>query len=70
MIKRKNLRTKSIRLFILDEADEMLDRGFKEQIYDVYRYLPPGIQVSFVRVFPVQLRSRRPSVFIYEGPRT
>jgi len=24
----------------------MLNQGFKEQIYDVYRYLPPQIQVS------------------------
>ena len=30
---------------ILDEADEMLDRGFKEQIYDIYRYLPASCQV-------------------------
>jgi hypothetical protein len=24
----------------------MLSRGFKDQIYDVYRYLPPELQVS------------------------
>ena len=30
---------------MLDEADEMLSKGFKEQIYDVYRYLPPDTQV-------------------------
>ncbi|ESO08721.1 hypothetical protein HELRODRAFT_156498 [Helobdella robusta] len=45
MIKRKNLRTRSIRLLVLDEADEMLKVGFKDQIYDVYRYLLPAIQV-------------------------
>ncbi|KAF8570459.1 hypothetical protein P879_00240 [Paragonimus westermani] len=45
MIRRRSLRTRAIKLFILDEADEMLDKGFKEQIYDVYRYLPPGTQV-------------------------
>jgi len=28
-----------------DESDEMLSRGFKDQIYDVYRYLPPILQV-------------------------
>ena len=32
---------------VLDEADEMLNKGFKEQIYDVYRYLPPSTQVRF-----------------------
>ena len=45
MIKRRNLRTRSIKTLVLDEADEMLNKGFKEQIYDVYRYLPPDTQV-------------------------
>ena len=29
-----------------DEADEMLSRGFKDQIYDIFQLLPPKIQVS------------------------
>lgn len=45
MIRRRNLRTRAIKLLVLDESDEMLNKGFKEQIYDVYRYLPPAIQV-------------------------
>lgn len=45
MIKRKHLRTSKITMLILDEADEMLSMGFKEQIYDIYRYLPPSTQV-------------------------
>eukprot|EP01004_Peranema_trichophorum_P004435 NODE_3358_length_1365_cov_156.454911_g2922_i0.p1 GENE.NODE_3358_length_1365_cov_156.454911_g2922_i0~~NODE_3358_length_1365_cov_156.454911_g2922_i0.p1 ORF type:complete len:420 (+),score=63.98 NODE_3358_length_1365_cov_156.454911_g2922_i0:54-1262(+) len=48
MIKRRNLRTRNIKTLALDEADEMLGRGFKEQIYDVYRYLPPATQVILV----------------------
>jgi ATP-dependent RNA helicase len=48
MIRRRNLRTRNIKLLTLDEADEMLSKGFKEQIYDVYRYLPPSIQVLLV----------------------
>lgn len=48
MIKRGNLRTRAIRMLVLDEADEMLNKGFKEQIYDVYRYLPPDTQVVLV----------------------
>jgi hypothetical protein len=32
-------------MFVLDEADEMLSRGFKDQIYDVFRYMPQDIQV-------------------------
>ena len=34
-------------MFVLDEADEMLSRGFKDQIYDVFRTLDDGIQVRF-----------------------
>ncbi|CAK0787437.1 Eukaryotic initiation factor 4A-III [Coccomyxa viridis] len=48
MIKRRNLKTRSIKTLVLDEADEMLNKGFKEQIYDVYRYLPPDTQVVLV----------------------
>ncbi|XP_042379127.1 eukaryotic initiation factor 4A-III homolog B-like isoform X2 [Zingiber officinale] len=48
MIKRRTLRTRAIRILILDEADEMLSRGFKDQIYDVYRYLPPELQVALI----------------------
>ena len=32
----------------MDEADEMLNKGFHEQIYDIYRYLPPSTQVVLV----------------------
>ena len=49
MIKRRNLKTRSIKTLVLDEADEMLNKGFKEQIYDVYRYLPPDTQVPSSR---------------------
>lgn len=45
MIKRRNLRTRNIKMLVLDEADELLNRGFMDQIYDVYRYLPPQTQV-------------------------
>jgi len=48
MIQKRSLRTRNIKMLILDEADEMLSRGFKEQIYDVYRYLPPNTQVVLV----------------------
>lgn len=45
MIERRSLRTNKIKLFVLDEADEMLSRGFKDQIYDVFKYMPQNIQV-------------------------
>ena len=45
MITRRALNTDSIKIFVLDEADEMLSRGFKDQIYDVFKTLPGDIQV-------------------------
>lgn len=48
MIHRRHLKTRNIKILILDEADEMLNKGFKEQIYDVYRYLPPQTQVVLI----------------------
>ena len=32
-------------MFVLDEADEMLSRGFKDQIYDIFTKLPNNVQV-------------------------
>lgn len=29
---------------VLDEADEMLSRGFMEQVYEIYRHLPGNLQ--------------------------
>lgn len=45
MLVRKALNPKHIRLFVLDEADEMLSRGFKEQIHDVFTKMTYNIQV-------------------------
>mmetsp|Transcript_11745 Transcript_11745/g.23367 ORF Transcript_11745/g.23367 Transcript_11745/m.23367 type:complete len:434 (+) Transcript_11745:26-1327(+) len=46
MINRRALRLEHIGLFVLDEADEMLSRGFKDQIYDVFKFLPEKVQVA------------------------
>lgn len=48
MIKRQNLKTAKLKAIVIDEADEMLDKGFKGQIYDIYRYLPTSTQVVLV----------------------
>jgi translation initiation factor 4A len=45
MLTRKAFNPKNIKLFVLDEADEMLSRGFKEQIHDVFTKMPYNIQV-------------------------
>ncbi|KAK1443300.1 ATP-dependent RNA helicase DBP3 [Babesia gibsoni] len=48
MIAERHLNTRNIKQMILDEADEMLNRGFKDQVYSIYRYLPPTLQVVLV----------------------
>ena len=46
MIERGALNVNKLELFVLDEADEMLSRGFKEQIYDCFQFLPSDVQVA------------------------
>uniref|UniRef100_A0AAZ3PZV1 RNA helicase n=1 Tax=Oncorhynchus tshawytscha TaxID=74940 RepID=A0AAZ3PZV1_ONCTS len=45
MLNRKYLASKNIKMFVLDEADEMLSRGFKDQIYEIFQKLPTSTQV-------------------------
>lgn len=45
MMRRDRINTKSIKLIILDEADEMLSSGFKEQVYNIFQYLNSDVQV-------------------------
>ncbi|VVC37227.1 Helicase superfamily 1/2, ATP-binding domain,DEAD/DEAH box helicase domain,P-loop containing, partial [Cinara cedri] len=48
MIRCKTLRTRNIKTLVLDVANEMLNKGFKKQIYDVYSFLPPATQVLLI----------------------
>ncbi|KAF8594332.1 DEAD-domain-containing protein [Ceratobasidium sp. AG-I] len=45
LIRRRGLRTRNIKILVLDEVDELLDMGFRNQVYGVYRCLPPWSQV-------------------------
>ncbi|KAI3375910.1 hypothetical protein L3Q82_004168 [Scortum barcoo] len=45
MLSRKNLSSKHIKMFVLDEADEMLSRGFKDQIHEIFMKLSSSTQV-------------------------
>jgi superfamily II DNA/RNA helicase len=45
MMRRGNISTKNIKVVILDEADEMLSSGFKEQVYNIFQYLNSEVQV-------------------------
>lgn len=58
MLRRKHIDSKTIKLLILDEADEMLSSGFKEQVYNVFQYLKRDVQVAlFSATLPPELIS-------------
>jgi translation initiation factor 4A len=46
MLCRRILRPDAIKVIVMDEADEMLSKGFKDQIYDIYQALPSKVQVG------------------------
>jgi ATP-dependent RNA helicase len=48
MINRGVLKPKHISMLVIDEADEMLGRGFKETLFNIYRFLPAATQVVLV----------------------
>ena len=43
---KKGMIMKNIKTIILDEVDEMFSIGFKEQIYDIFQFLPNDCQVG------------------------
>ena len=46
MIRRGYIKSKNIKLAVLDEADEMLSSGFKEQVYNIFQTFSNDIQVA------------------------
>jgi translation initiation factor 4A len=46
MIKRKILITDYMKTLVMDEADEMLGRGFEEQIKNIFKLVPGDVQVG------------------------
>jgi translation initiation factor 4A len=58
MIRRNYIHTKTIKLIVLDEADEMLSSGFKEQVYNIFRFLNRDVQVAlFSATLPSHIQS-------------
>ena len=58
MMKRNNIKNKDIKLIILDEADEMLCVGFKEQVYNIFQFLNKDVQVGlFSATLPYEINS-------------
>lgn len=48
MIARGYLSPRHVKMLILDEADTLLEQGFQKNISEVYRLLPPSVQVVVV----------------------
>jgi translation initiation factor 4A len=46
MIRRRHINANKLKLVILDEADEMLSSGFKEQVYNIFQYLNKNVQIA------------------------
>lgn len=46
MMRRNNIASKTVKLVVLDEADEMLSSGFKEQVYNIFQNFSNNIQVA------------------------
>ena len=58
MMRRNNIVAKDISILVLDEADEMLSIGFKEQVYNIFQYLSNNVQVGlFSATLPVELQT-------------
>jgi len=46
MLKRGFLKAEHLKLFVLDEADEMLGRGFQDQIKEIFKLIPGDVQIA------------------------
>jgi len=58
MILRRALRVDLVNIVVLDYADEMLSRGWKDQIYEVFKSAPQRVQVClFSQTVPVEAHS-------------
>jgi translation initiation factor 4A len=46
LIRRGFLDVRNVKMFVVDEADEMLSKGFQEQIQSIFQWLPNDVQVG------------------------
>jgi superfamily II DNA/RNA helicase len=58
MMRRQHIRGADVNIIILDEADEMLSVGFKEQVYNIFNFLNSNVQVGlFSATLPEELHT-------------
>jgi translation initiation factor 4A len=57
MIRRSKLDANKLDLIIIDEADEMLSSGFKDQVYNIFQFLKNNVQISlFSATLPIDVQ--------------
>ena len=58
MFRRSVLNGHHVKLMILDEADDLLSHGFKEQVYNIFQYINTKVQVGlFSATMPPELHA-------------
>ena len=55
LMQQRAIRFDQLEYFVLDEADEMLSKGFKEQIYDIFNKLPKIQTCLFSATIPLEM---------------
>ena len=56
MVSRKNLQTNRLKLLVMDEADEMLSKGFKEQVHSLFKNFPEKMNIAlFSATMPTEV---------------
>lgn len=57
MLNRKHINGKTVKLLIMDEADEMLSTGFKDQVYNIFQSINPDVQIGlFSATIPEEVK--------------
>lgn len=58
LMRRDKINTRTVKMVVLDEADEMLSSGFKEQVYNIFSNFNENVQVAlFSATIPSHLYS-------------
>ncbi len=56
MLRRRYIKAQDLNILVIDEADEMLSSGFKDQMYKIFQYMPDDIQIGlFSATMPDEL---------------
>jgi translation initiation factor 4A len=61
LIRRGIIRTNNVKILVLDETDEMLSKGFKDQVRNVFEFLPENVQTAiFSATYSIEVKDLIP----------